>query len=126
MTIIRDEYDIVRHVEELKALDLTKPHKATIEPYDPKNTNEQKKLYWKWIDEMCPVTGNYKYDQDEDLRNYILEPIYYKNAKGKNRETRKTISQLGKKEMSDFMDKVFTLAGSFGIVLTDPEDINAQ
>tara|TARA_R110000772_G_scaffold54193_1_gene123698 strand:+ start:491 stop:871 length:381 start_codon:yes stop_codon:yes gene_type:complete len=121
--ILRDEYDIIKLVELAKGLDLSKPHEVTIEPYDPLNTAAQKKLYWKWIGIIGKETGNYKYDQDELLRKEILTPVFYTNNKGRDKEYIKHISELGKKEMSEYMTQVSIMAAEFGINLPHPEDL---
>ncbi len=122
--ILRDEYDIVRLVCVVKELDLTKPYEVTIEIYDPLSSNAQKKLYWKWIDIMCRVTGNHKINQDEDLRKIFLTPVFYTNTKGQDKEYIKRISDIGKKEMSEYMTSVSIMAAEYGIILPHPEDMH--
>jgi hypothetical protein len=122
--IIRDEIDIVKIVEAAQKLDFSKPYKVIIEPYDPKSTNAQKRLYWEWIDTIREVTGEMKYDQDELMRKAFLTPIYYTNNKGVDREYIKRISELGKKEMSQYMTDVQIAAAQRGYKLKDPEDLN--
>jgi hypothetical protein len=120
--ILHDEFDIIKFVEVLKNLDWSKPQDANVDVYDPTSSKAQKNLYWKWIDLIIKTTGNYKYDQDKLLRESVLTPIYYTNTKGKEKTYYKHISDIGKKEMSEYMTQVSIMAAEFGIILPHPED----
>lgn len=120
--ILRSEYDIIKFVFELKDLDFSKPHLATVEPYDPNSSNAQKKLYWKWIDIIIKTTGNFKYDQDENFREILLTPTFYTNAKKEEKTYYPRISDIGKKQMREYMTDLSILCAQYGITLPHPED----
>tara|TARA_R110000772_G_C13310276_1_gene440159 strand:+ start:12647 stop:13027 length:381 start_codon:yes stop_codon:yes gene_type:complete len=121
--ILRDEYDIIKAVTVMKGLDLSKPHELIIKIYDPKKTNDQCSLYWKWVDEIREVTGEHKIHQDINLRELLLTPTVHTNKKGEDKNLYPSISQMGKKQMSKFMEELQTMAGEYGIHLTDPTDM---
>ena len=124
--ILREEYDLIKlmaHVKGLFDQDNPKPLEVTIKPYDPKKTNAQCNLYWDWVDDIRKVTGNHKVHQDENLRELFLTPKVYTNAKGETKEYYKRISEMGKKEMSAFMDEVFVMATQHGFKLKDPIEL---
>jgi len=82
----------------------------------------QNRLYWKWVTIIGNEIGNFKDDQDVILRLMhgvpkfvIIDQIKY--------EYRKTISQLNVAEMSELLTKVSYWAGSEGIILPHPEDL---
>ena len=121
--IIRDEYDIVRFVCVLKELDLSKPHEVTVKEYDPKKTNAQCNLYWDWVDEIRKVTGEHKVHQDINLRELLLTPKICTNAKGEVKELYPSVSTMGKKQMSVFMDELYIMATKHGFKLKDPAEL---
>lgn len=84
-------------------------------------TLRQNKTYWGWITIIGNHLGNFKDDQDFDMRDMHGEPKF-REVNGKVKEYRKTISQLKVDEMSELMDKVFIWAGSEGIILPHPDD----
>ena len=127
--ILREEYDLIKlmaHVKELFNVDDPKPLEVIIQPYDPNSSNAQKRLYWKWIDIMSKHTGNHKINQDEMLRKIFLTPVFYKNNKGKDMEYIKSISDIGKKDMAQYMTQVSIMAAEHGINLPHPEDQHLQ
>jgi len=127
--ILREEYDLIRlmtHVKGLFDVDNPKPLNVIIEPYDPHSSNAQKRLYWQWIDLMCDATGNHKITQDSMLRDIFLTPITYTNKKGQEKSYIKRISDIGKKEMSEYMTQVSIMAAEHGINLPHPEDMHDE
>lgn len=85
-------------------------------------TLRQLRLYWKWVDIIGNERGNFKDDQDFDLRWMHLPPLF-REVNGDFTEYRKTISQLKVPEMSDLITKVSYWAASEGIILPHPEDL---
>jgi hypothetical protein len=124
--IIHDEYDTVRFVNSLKTLDYSKPHEITIKIYDPEKTNPQLSLYWKWIDEGCEQSGAFKHGLDKDLREALTTPQIYKKVNGQDSEYYKSVGKMGKKEMSAYMDKVWITLSDFGVVLTNPDELQRR
>jgi len=123
--ILREEYDLVKLMAYVKGLfDVAdpKPLSVIIDDYDPHSSNAQKRLYWKWIDIMSKHTGNHKINQDEMLRKIFLTPVFYKNNKGKDMEYINRISDIGKKDMAEYMTQVSVMASEHGIDLPHPTD----
>lgn len=123
--IIRDAYDIIRFVDELKALDLSEPHEATHRPYVPKHTDSQRKTYWMWLDDIVKQgggTGN-RYGLDVEFRKMFVVPTQYTKINGEQSEYLKSVSQLNKKELSSLMREVWVMAHEFGFTLEDPDDL---
>ena len=125
--ILREDIDKVNACFVIKEVDLTKPHIMRLEPYDPKradeqHTDKQRKTYWMWMDEAVEQGGGTgdRYGLDEDMRKRFVKATSYTRLNGTTGEYRKTISQLGKKELSDLMSNVWVLLHEFGITLTDP------
>ena len=123
--IMHEDTDRVKACLAVKEVDLSKPHKVTIEEYKPNKTLEQNNTYWQWVKDIGDHLGNFKYDQDFDLRWMHLPPIYRKIG-NVSVETRKTISQLKVNEMREYMDRVSTWAGSENIYIRMPGDIHAH
>tara|TARA_R110001632_G_scaffold2618_3_gene11553 strand:+ start:196 stop:579 length:384 start_codon:yes stop_codon:yes gene_type:complete len=122
--IIRDEYDIIKFIANvLKKLDLSKTWEIIVREYDPKKTNPQCALYWSWVDEIRKATGNHKACQDEELRKYFLKPEIYVNTKGVTKEYYPRVSDMGKKQMSEFMNEVFIMGTNLGHNLKDPAEL---
>jgi len=121
--ILRSEYDIIKFVFELKNLDFSKPHLVSVEPYDPKKTTAQCRLYWDWVDDIRKVTGEHKVHQDINLRELLLTPKICTNAKGETKELYPSVSTMGKKQMSKFMDELFIMATKHGFNLKDPAEL---
>lgn len=122
--ILNSQEDKPKAIYAIRDVDVTKPVKVTIEEYDPSKTNPQLKLYWKWIDEAVAQTGGFKHGIDKSLREYHLEPIIYKKVNGQEDEYYKTVGQLGKKEMSEYMDKVYITLSDYGVGLTNPDELH--
>lgn len=82
----------------------------------------QCRLYWKWVTIIGNEIGNFKDEQDVILRQMHGEPKYVVIDRV-NVQYRKTISQLSVVEMSELLTKVSYWAGSEGIILPHPEDL---
>lgn len=119
--IMREDTDKVTACFAIKEVDLTKPHVVTIQEHKPNKTLEQNNTYWQWVKDIGDNLGNFKFDQDFDLRWMHLPPIYRKIG-NVSVETRKTISQLKVDEMREYMDRVKTWAGTEGIYIRMPKD----
>lgn len=123
--ILHSEWDLIKLTCDLKermAGENPAPLEVIVETYDPTSSSAQKRLYFKWIGIMCDVTGNHKITQDSMLRDIFLTPITYTNKKGQEKSYIKRISDIGKKEMSEYMTKVSIMAAEHGINLPHPED----
>jgi len=121
--IMREGTDALKVMDELKRLDLSKPHVVNIEPLEDKHTDKQRKTYWMWLDEIVAQgggTGN-RYGQDEHFRKTYLTPTTYTMISGKESSFLKSVSQLNKKELSHLMSEVWVIAHEFGMTLKDPE-----
>jgi len=85
-------------------------------------TLRQLRLYWKWVGIIGNELGNFKDDQDFDLRWMHLPPLFREVGEDYT-EYRKTISQLKVPEMSELITKVSYWAASEGIILPHPSDL---
>lgn len=110
---------------EVGRLPLDKKWEVRIKEYKSNKTLEQNNTYWQWVDDIGNHLGNFKNEQDFDLRWMHLPPIF-RDVQGKTVETRKTISQLKVDEMRKYMDRVSTWASSEGIPIRMPEDLHAH
>lgn len=107
---------------DIEALNPDKRWVVSIKEEKESKTLAQNKLYWKWTTIIGNELGNFKDDQDFDLRDMHGEPKF-REVGGRVKEYRKTISQLNVSEMSDLMTKVSMWAASEGIILPHPEDL---
>ena len=62
----------------------------------------------------------------EELKEAHMTPIEYTGLDGTVKKRRPSITKLKVKEMSEYMDKVYTWAGTMGIFLSKPEDVHAR
>lgn len=124
--IIRDEIDIVKVVEAAQKLDLTKPQVATFKKLEDSQTEQQRKTYWMWLDQIVQQgggTGN-RYGLDEDFRKRFLKPTEYTRVNGETGTYIKSISKLNRKELLHLKDEVWVMAHEYGFTLRDPKEFN--
>lgn len=106
----------------IMATKIDRPYVVTIEQKKAKKTNEQNALYWMWITIIGDEFGNFKKDQSEWLKEELLEPKIV-TVNGKSKEVYSSIADMSVPELSEYLNKVSTWAGSQGINLPHPEDL---
>jgi hypothetical protein len=95
---------------------------VTIEPHDPNRTPKQSRLMYLWFDIIAKEIGE---DRTSVKEIYIkkFSPIGVFSAMGDSISRPKRTSEMSKKEMSEFMDRIFGEATGFlGIILPVPDD----
>jgi len=115
----QDRASVIGHIERLN---LDKPWVVTVKRRAQKRSLSQNALYWKWMEQAGQELGYDRNDMDDvckeacdcPSKNIVIDGITY---------SRRTTSGLSKKEMAEYMDRVFRkLAGDMGIYLTLPEE----
>lgn len=120
--IIHNEISKEHAKADIDALNPDKRWIHSIEEEKDSKTIQQLRLYWKWATIIGDEFGNFKTPQSDWLRTEHLPPVYTE-VNNVVHESRKGISQLNVKEMSDYMTRVSYWAASEGIMLPHPEDL---
>ena len=119
--IIRDEDMRARVCRLIAGLDLKKPWAVTVEPHKERRSLNANSLYWQWIGIIAKETGNDPDTVHETFKQKFLIPeeISFMGEKMLYRST----ARLDTKAMSEYMDRVYSLATSeLGILLPVPEE----
>ena len=112
-----------RAIEAIKALDLSKPWLVSIQRERMRRSLNQNALYHKWIGIIAEHVGDTHNRIHEWCKGEFLPPEFI-TVEGRSRECRKSTTELDTKEMSRFMDLVYTWATSeLGLILPVPEDL---
>lgn len=121
--IIHDQLSQVKAMQEIKDLDLSQKWEVKIDKYRENKTTQQLALYWKWVVIIGNEFGYHKDEMSEYLKEELIPPTFVKVG-SKARAVRPSIATMKINQMSEFMDRVSTWAGSHGIRLPHPEDLH--
>ena len=95
------------------------PIEVVFRPYRPKRSLQQNALLHKWFDEIAKVTGEYSADDIKTLMKAKFSPR--KLVCGEMIPT--ATSKLKSPQMAEFMDQVAAFAATYGVALTQPNDV---
>ena len=129
-TTVRNHKELDRFLDRLSQADLNfdkHPWDIIVEKHDTGLSAAQRNLYYQWVGRyIAPHHGYTKDEMHDELKRMFIEPVCRTGLDGTTYEVRPSIKKLKVKEMSDYMDKVDTWAGSNGIFLPRPEDAHAR
>ena len=119
--ILRD--DVIRNncVLEIVCLNIEIPplQEVVIRPYRRKRSLQQNALLHKWFDEIAKTTGEYTADDIKTLMKSKFSPR--KLVCGEMIST--GTSSLNSAQMAEFMAQVSGFAATYGVALTQPNDV---
>lgn len=121
--ILSSNEDIPKAIYAVSEINVVEPVRVRIDKYVESHTDQQRKTYWMWLDEIVAQgggTGN-RYGLDEDFRKRFLKPTTYTKINGSEGSYLKSVSQLDKNELSHLMSEVWVIAHEFGMTLKDPQ-----
>jgi len=95
------------------------PLEIVIRPYRQKRSLQQNALLHKWFDEISKVTGEYTADDIKTLMKAKFSPR--KLVCGEMIPT--ATSNLNSAQMAEFMEQVAAFAATYGVALTQPNDV---
>ena len=98
------------------------PIEVGFRPYRPKRSLQQNALLHKWFDEIAKVTGEYTADDIKTLMKAKFSP--HKLVCGEMIPT--ATSSLNSSQMAQFMEQVAALAATYGVALTQPNEVDAD
>lgn len=120
--IIRTDTDKSEAIEEIQALNLSKPWKIDIEPYKKNRSLSANKLYWKWITLIGDELGYLRDEMHTVLAMKFLEPVTVE-WNGEQVVSAKSTSSLNVKEFTDYLNQIEIFASQeLGLSLPHPED----
>lgn len=100
-------------------VDAMPPQEIVIRTYRQKRSVQQNALLHKWFDEIAKATGEYSADDIKTLMKAKFSPS--KLVCGEMIPT--ATSKLNSAQMAEFMDQVAAFAGTYGVALTQPDDL---
>tara|TARA_A100001037_G_C15093877_1_gene610452 strand:- start:968 stop:1357 length:390 start_codon:yes stop_codon:yes gene_type:complete len=95
------------------------PVEVVFRTYRQKRSLQQNALLHKWFDEIAKATGEYSADDIKTLMKAKFSPR--KLVCGEMIPT--ATSKLNSAQMAEFMDQVAAFAGTYGVALTQPDDL---
>ncbi len=96
------------------------PIEVVFRTYRQKRSVQQNALLHKWFDEIAKVTGEYTPDDIKTLMKAKFSPT--KLVCGEMIPT--ATSKLNSAEMAQFMDQVSGFAATYGVALTQPDEVD--
>lgn len=121
---VKDHRELQNHLDRLMQLSFDKhTWDITVEKHETSLSARQRALYWKWVMEIGDTYGSFKDDMHEDLKLMHMIPIEYTDLNGEVKERRPSIKKLKVGEMKEYMDRVYLWAGTNGIYLTNPDEL---
>jgi len=123
--ILRDE--TIRHnaLDAVCEATLDPLVEVIVQPYVPEGTSAQKRTYFGWRDEMSDYTGYSKQEMHDMLMATLTDEVRVEPKQGMTGfNRRKSINELSKVELIDFMRDVQIFASqTLGITLRDPDPL---
>jgi len=101
-------------------VDAMPPQEIVIRPYRQKRSLQQNALLHKWFDEIAKTTGEYSADDIKTLMKAKFSPT--KLVCGEMIPT--ATSKLNSAQMAEFMDQVSGFAATYGVALTQPNEVD--
>jgi hypothetical protein len=99
----------------IAALKFDDIHQVVVEPYDPKRTNAQNDLLHAWLRAIANETG-YTVDEVKQLAKREILGVRKVEFNGREHEVVPSTADMGKKEFSEFVDRVIAWAQTNGFV----------
>jgi hypothetical protein len=96
------------------------PIEVVFRTYRQKRSLQQNALLHKWFDEIAKVTGEYSADDIKTLMKAKFSPT--KLVCGEMIPT--ATSKLNSAQMAEFMDQVSGFAATYGVALTQPNEVD--
>ena len=96
------------------------PIEVVFRTYRQKRSVQQNALLHKWFDEIAQATGEYSADDIKTLMKAKFSPT--KLVCGEMIPT--ATSKLNSAEMAQFMDQVSGFAATYGVALTQPDEVD--
>ena len=100
----------------LQLLNITEPIEVVIKPYKRNRSQEQNRLYWKWVDIIGKELG-YEKDEMHDILVFKFLGMVDKEIDGKKFEQLAETKKLKVGEMSDYLNSIERWVGELGIRL---------
>ena len=113
---VRD--NCIRGIDNL-TVDAIPPHAIVIRTYRQKRSLQQNALLHKWFDEIAKTTGEYTADDIKTLMKAKFSPT--KLVCGEMIPS--ATSSLNSAQMAEFMEQVSAFAATYGVALTQPNDV---
>ena len=96
------------------------PIEVVFRTYRQKRSVQQNALLHKWFDEIAKVTGEYSADDIKTLMKAKFSPT--KLVCGEMIPS--ATSSLNSAQMAEFMDQVSGFAATYGVALTQPNEVD--
>jgi hypothetical protein len=90
-------------------------HQVVIEPYDPKRTNAQNDLLHAWLRAVANETG-YTVDEVKQIAKREILGVKRVEINGREHDVVPSTAGMGKKEFSEFVDRLIAWAQTNGFV----------
>lgn len=120
--IIRTDTDKAEVIEEIQALNLSKPWKVIIELYKKSRSLAQNRLYFMWITGIGKKLGYFTDEMHMVLALKFLPPVTVEWG-GRKIVSAKSTSSLNVKEFTDYLNQIEIFATSeLGLNLPHPAD----
>jgi hypothetical protein len=100
-------------------VDAIPPQEIVIRTYRQKRSLQQNALLHKWFDEIAKTTGEYTADDIKTLMKAKFSPT--KLVCGEMIPS--ATSSLNSAQMAEFMEQVSAFAATYGVALTQPNDV---
>lgn len=117
-TVTSDNADTVIPVigKYLRAMNLEKPQKVTIDDKKENRRTQQNRLYWKWVSVIGDELG---YERKQMHKELVYELLGMQTIEvgGKAEETLPSTHDMSVGDFSDYMEKVSLFAGRMQIRL---------
>jgi len=121
--IVRTDTDKAEAIEEVQALDLSKPWKVEIGLYKRNRSLAANNLYWMWITGIGKKLG-YSTDEMHVVLALKFLPHVIVEWGGRKIELAKSTSSLNVKEFTEYLNQIEIFASTeLGLNLPHPEDI---
>jgi hypothetical protein len=119
--ILRDAERRDRCLSFLRALNLSSLWSVKIEPYKPKRSDAQNRLYWAYINAIAD-----QLDYDAEALHWLLKKNFLGfeviEVLGEKVIMPRSSTGLKVKEFADYLRKIEIFAGEKGLMLPNPDD----
>lgn len=125
--IIRDEKLRARVIGWIRAINLDKPWRVTVEPHRKRRSLSQNSLMWLWIGEVADLVGQHTGMDAADVHEFFKQkflPPRIIEVGGVTEDVRST-AKLTTLEMTTYMDRIYAwVTTELGLLLPLPQEFH--